>query len=158
MSQYVSVKDAAAALGLSELTVKRRIKAGTLKGQQEKTTTGFRWLVELPEGISIDTSTPSEDSKDEGWIELVSELRQQNDWFKQELDKRGREVSELHILLRREQEANEQLRLTQSIAAVSSDTVPATSGEAVSDISSTNGHNSPNFSRKGFWARLFKTA
>lgn len=48
---WVTVKEAAQALGVSEDTIQRRRKAGALPSQREpmKTGSGFRWLVEIPD-------------------------------------------------------------------------------------------------------------
>jgi excisionase family DNA binding protein len=46
---YVGIKEAAEVLGVSQDTIRRRIKAGELEGQQEPMGSGFRWLVEVPE-------------------------------------------------------------------------------------------------------------
>jgi excisionase family DNA binding protein len=46
---YVGIKAAAERLGVSQDTIRRRIKAGELEGQQEPMGSGFRWLVEVPE-------------------------------------------------------------------------------------------------------------
>ena len=45
MLQRLPVDQAAVALGLSVATVKRRLKRGDLRGEQEPTPSGFRWLV-----------------------------------------------------------------------------------------------------------------
>lgn len=45
--QRLPIADAAAALGLSEKTVRRRIKAGTLAAEQVRTAQGFLWLVDV---------------------------------------------------------------------------------------------------------------
>jgi excisionase family DNA binding protein len=42
-----SVQEAAARLGLSEKTIRRRIKAGTLSAFQRPTSQGFEWRVQL---------------------------------------------------------------------------------------------------------------
>jgi hypothetical protein len=57
MLQRLSVEDAARHLGLSQQTVKRRLKKGTLRGEQEPTSTGFRWYVVLDTpGTTVDVS------------------------------------------------------------------------------------------------------
>lgn len=45
MPHRLPVDLAARELGLSVATVKRRLKRGTLRGEQESTPSGFRWLV-----------------------------------------------------------------------------------------------------------------
>lgn len=45
MLQRLPVDQAAVTLGLSVATVKRRLKRGTLRGEQESTPSGFKWVV-----------------------------------------------------------------------------------------------------------------
>jgi hypothetical protein len=45
MLQRLPVDQAARELGLSVATVKRRLKRGTLRGEQERTPAGFKWYV-----------------------------------------------------------------------------------------------------------------
>ncbi len=46
---YVGIKAAAERLGVSQDTIRRRIKAGEIEAQQEPMGSVFRWLVEVPE-------------------------------------------------------------------------------------------------------------
>jgi hypothetical protein len=46
--QAVSIPEAARALGVSLITIRRRIKRGELRGQRLKTPQGFEWRVILP--------------------------------------------------------------------------------------------------------------
>src|SRR5438874_2271333 len=106
MSRFVPVRDAAITLGVSEMTLKRRLKAGTLSGQREQTPYGYRWLVELPDE---DLATPeSEFTGTDGHIcsqcaELVGELRRDKDRFWSKVEARRQEVRELHVLLQQAQ-------------------------------------------------------
>lgn len=57
---WVTVKEAAQALGVSEDTIQRRRKAGALPSQREpmKTGSGFRWLVEIPDDLAGAAAKP----------------------------------------------------------------------------------------------------
>lgn len=48
---FVTIKEAAARLNVSQDTIRRRLKAGEFEGMQEPTgsRSGFRWLVEVPD-------------------------------------------------------------------------------------------------------------
>lgn len=117
MRQWLSIKDAATTLKISELTVRRRMKAGVLPARQEKMVKGYRWLVEVTvDDLSPDqTAPPAAPAADSGglsgWADLVRELRNQNDRYKEdlcrrdrELETRAREVAELHVLLQQEKQ------------------------------------------------------
>ncbi len=47
-TEWLPMDEAADRLGVSVDTVKRRRKAGQLRGQHEQTPSGYRWLVEVP--------------------------------------------------------------------------------------------------------------
>jgi hypothetical protein len=49
MMERVSIKEAAERLGVSQDTIRRRLKSGGLAGEREKTPQGFVWRVELPQ-------------------------------------------------------------------------------------------------------------
>ena len=115
---WVTVRDAAALLVVSEDTVRRRLKAGTLPARHEPTRSGFRWLVEVPDPAPEDAPAapphaPSPDSDGApanghatevaALRELVDVLQRERATLVEELDARRREVSELHILLGRAQ-------------------------------------------------------
>jgi excisionase family DNA binding protein len=44
----VSIAEAARRLGISQDTVRKRLRLGELAGEQVRAPGGFRWLVELP--------------------------------------------------------------------------------------------------------------
>jgi hypothetical protein len=46
---FIPLPDAAERLKLSESTIRRKIKRGELRAQQEETIQGYRWLVEVPD-------------------------------------------------------------------------------------------------------------
>ena len=115
---WVSVRDAAALLTVSEDTIRRRMKAGALTARQEPTPSGFRWLVELPDPEPQDAPAapphkPQPDSDGApanghaGEVialrELVATLQRELETRNEELAARRCEVSELHILLGRAQ-------------------------------------------------------
>ena len=117
---WVSVRDAAALLTVSEDTIRRRMKAGALVSRQEPTPSGFRWLVELPEpplqdapaegpqipGADSDGAPASASAKghvgeEAALRELIATLQRELETRNDELAARRREVQELHILLGR---------------------------------------------------------
>ena len=103
----ISIREAAQLQGVSQDTIRRRIRRGELKAHQEPTPQGFRWLVELELEVAQaePTQTQGQGIGDahagEGQVlrELVETLRSQVQGQGEELEARRREVSELHILL-----------------------------------------------------------
>ncbi len=90
----VTIKQAAAYLNVSEITVRRRIKKGDLLAVKEETPQGFVWMIELAEVAEHDhppdlvdhvVSTHATDQR------LIAELENQIAWLKSELDDRKRE-------------------------------------------------------------------
>jgi hypothetical protein len=107
--ELVTVPEAARRLGVTEDTVKRRLRKGELQGERKARPQGYTWMVELPDeesGTDSTVSSPSDDTVDHqvsnGEIrrleEMVSMLQHQ-------LEVREREVQELHVLLQQAQAA-----------------------------------------------------
>ena len=114
----VPVIEAARSLGVSEETIKRRIRRGELNGQQQPRPQGYVWMVDIPEEVLAstsqhDTTTTHDDDTDHntssGEIrrleEMVKLLQQQLNVYQEELEYRRREVQELHVLLQQAQAA-----------------------------------------------------
>jgi hypothetical protein len=117
----VSVIEAAQILGVSTHTVKRRLKKGELKGEQQATPQGFVWLVEVADdpvelesavadgSRATPTATPEWTSHYEEVIELLKSDLEARDkqigFLKEEMESRRREVQELHVLLQQAQAA-----------------------------------------------------
>ena len=103
----ISIREAAQLQGVSQDTIRRRIRRGELKAHQEPTPQGFRWLVELEEEVAQAEPTQTQElgigdaQAGEAQVlrELVATLRSQVQGQGEELQARRREVSELHILL-----------------------------------------------------------
>jgi len=159
MGRWVPVREAAAALAVSEDTLKRRIKAGTIEGRQEKTDKGFRWLVEVPDDLSEPESGDNQDT-----AELIQSLKHQVTWLEGELEFRRREVAELHVLLQQQSQ--------KAIPAPVEPYLPQTKGNTVEEppyMSPQAPIHGPEISRpsiargteisvpskQSFWKRLF---
>jgi len=93
MTQRVPLREAAARLGVSVDTVRRRLRRGELTGVQAPTPQGFTWLVDVPEEAA--QAPPPLTGETDALRSMVEVLRDQ-------LDARTREVSELHVLLERQ--------------------------------------------------------
>ena len=106
---FVTIQEAAQRLGVSQDTVRRRIRKEELQATQTPTPQGFRWVVELEDLEEDAQAAPTpphradiggaqvEDGQDVR--ELVDALRSQLQSQGEELVARRREVQELHVLL-----------------------------------------------------------
>jgi hypothetical protein len=102
---WVSLKQAAVRLGLSEKTIRRRVAVGRLEGRKLSTPTGPAWLIRVDdvpptvprEGVGIGTAAPTPD----GLVELLRML-----------DERDRTIMELSGRVGYYQAQTEQLRET----------------------------------------------
>jgi transposase-like protein len=105
-----SIAEAARRLGISQDTVRKRLRLGELAGEQVRAPGGFRWLVELP-GEHAEPQgqgeTPQEGiTREAPYVrELVDSLQAQIRAQQEELEARRREVEQLHILLQQAQAA-----------------------------------------------------
>ena len=105
----VSIKEAAQRLGVTEVTIRRRIRDGHLHAHQQPRPQGFTWVVTLPDqgeeasspsGQSIDGNDGVEDSRREDVLEDI--IRRQDETIhhlRHELETRGKEIEQLHILI-----------------------------------------------------------
>lgn len=125
----ISVVEAAKVLGVSEETVKRRIRRGELQGQQYPRPQGHVWMVDLPsdpvnstihhdirttprEFIDHDTDPAVRDGEISRLEETLSILRTQVEaqekyieGYQQQLDAKDRQIEQLHVLLQQAQAA-----------------------------------------------------
>ena len=113
--QAVTIPQAAQALDLSVITIRRRLKRGELRGQKVATAAGFEWRVLVPSALvdaaedkrpaqGATQSTPYQEDKGTDQ-RLIEALQTQLAEMRIELEARRREVQELHVLLARWQPA-----------------------------------------------------
>jgi hypothetical protein len=141
-SRWLPVPEAAVALGVYTITLKRHIKNGKVTARREEMDRGWRWLIEVSDDQVVE---PEELDRTE---DLISALRSQVEWYQQQLATRDREVSELHILLQRSQQIHQLPPPVQEYQP-----------EAASILRDTSTDASPKQERsRGFWQRLFGTA
>ncbi len=110
----VPIAEAARRLGVSVDTVKRRLRNGELQGHKQPGRGGFSWLIEL-EGSSPSnnwgnaSANATDASVNDGQVqvlhELVEVLKNEVGRLKGELEAKGREVQQLHVLLQQAQTA-----------------------------------------------------
>jgi len=94
----VGIAEAARMLGLSQDTVRKRVRSGELAGEQERAPGGFRWMVDLD--VELDPPPVGGDPRGNGRSDaLVDVLMAQVQDLREQLDARTREISELHQLM-----------------------------------------------------------
>ena len=108
--ERVSIPEAARRLGVTQETIRRRIRKGELAAYQEPRPQGYVWFVDVPEEELPSEEPPYADFKkktDE--VELLREmmelLREELKTKDRQLEAREREVQELHVLLQQFQMA-----------------------------------------------------
>ena len=112
----LTIQAAAQSLGISEITVRRKLRTGQLSGHQEDLPNG-RWWVEIPDeqlfgsGRATPGSRPEdqpakgqEARSQEGHLlqDLVDVLKDQVANLQHHLEIREREVGELHVIIQQQ--------------------------------------------------------
>ena len=137
MSRQIPIKEAAEALGVAEITVRRRIKANELLALKHETPQGYRWLVVLEDDVHdvpdqlashppdhlLDpvpatlTQTPDHHPNTDRLIRSLEDrlafAEDQIRFMQTQLHERTRETEQLHILL------------SQALQALPSGVIPA---------------------------------
>ena len=108
--ERVSIPEAARRLGVTQDTIRRRIRKGELAAYQEPRPQGYVWFVEVPEEELSSEEPPYPDFKEEpSEVQLLKEmmelLREELKTKDRQLEAREREVQELHVLLQQFQMA-----------------------------------------------------
>lgn len=115
--ECVTIKEAAERLGVSQDTIRRRLKMGELTGEREKTRQGFIWRVELPSELDLQPTpekqaAPSRDGIVElaqlrervtGLERLADELKSERDAWREQAARDGEAARELRIMLQHAQ-------------------------------------------------------
>ena len=93
----MSIKDAAAYFGVSDKTIRRRIKAGELQAQQSE----GRWIVEVVQSNVQPDVAPS--------IGETQQLRAENEHLRQSLARRDTQICQLNTILALQTHQNDSL-------------------------------------------------
>jgi hypothetical protein len=111
--ELVTVPEAARRLGITEDTVKRRLRKGELQGERKARPQGYTWMVKLPDeeaetnSTVTDTGLPPDDDPVNHRVNSgeVRRLEEMVSMLQHQLEVREREVQELHVLLQQAQAA-----------------------------------------------------
>jgi hypothetical protein len=108
--ERVSIPEAARRLGVTQDTVRRRIRKGELTAYQEPRPQGYVWSVDIPEEkLSSEEPSYPDFKEEKNDVQLLREmmelLREELKTKDRQLEAREREVQELHVLLQQAQAA-----------------------------------------------------
>jgi chromosome segregation ATPase len=116
--ELLSIGQAVTRLGVSEVTIRRRLRKGELNGHKRQTPQGYVWLIELPDDVSEDNKNSDNGegeslselvaalrSQVEGQQELVDSLQAQVKVQQEELTAKNKQIEQLHVLLQQAQAA-----------------------------------------------------
>jgi hypothetical protein len=119
----VSIAEAGKILGLAEITIRRRLRSGEIKGHKRSTPQGYVWIVELSDEDLQRNCEHEEENEEHGSdpreVETADEvgyLRQMVEFLKEELKSRelswqqqfqakDKQIEQLHVLLQQAQTA-----------------------------------------------------
>lgn len=168
-TQRLTIKDAAAHLGVSENTIRRRLKSGKLQGEQEQTDQGYRWLILIdveeedpepdsgaqePHQADTQTGSPTVNQEDThpDTQRLIDRLTSENDRLLEEVAAARQEAADARAQAARERERSDTLILTalQRIEALSA---------SVSEREEAHGEDVEEADTgppEGFWRRLHR--
>ena len=101
----VSMEEAVRILGVSDATIRRRMRNGTLNGHKVPRLRGEAWRVEVPDAPSeaspaAGSSSDTSPGEAEGLRALVTSLERELDSRRQEAQQLHQEIQQLHVLLR----------------------------------------------------------
>ena len=91
----LSIPEAVHTLGLSQDTIRKRLRSGDLQGQKVKGAGGFRWEVFVADDPTVKSDT--NDDTDGG--ALVDQMQARIDSLETQLTTRAGEIDQLHRLL-----------------------------------------------------------
>ncbi len=98
-STWVALRDAAAILGVSTDTVKRRMQRGELERRRETIPQGFRWLVRVDPVISEATGSSERDETPAQGVAVPSPSPDVVAALLHELEVRNQEIARLHDIV-----------------------------------------------------------
>lgn len=161
MTERVPIKEAAARLGISPDTIRRRLKSGELVGERRATPQGFVWLVELPRDVQPTAPTETTNAAQaasvlvEDALEAVR-LRERVDGLERLVGDLQGERDAWKAQAERHEEASRELRILVQQAQALARALPATTG-ATEPQEATEAHRqaSSDPPMRGLWQRLW---
>jgi hypothetical protein len=108
--ERVSIPEAARRLGVTQETIRRRIRKGELASYQEPRPQGYVWFVDVPEEELAAEEPKNPDFKDDtSEVQLLREMmelvREELKTKDRQLESKDQQIKELHVLLQQFQMA-----------------------------------------------------
>ncbi len=108
--ERVSILEAARRLGVTQETIRRRIRKGELAAYQEPRPQGYVWFVDVPEEELPSEEPPYADFKEKAnetelLREMMELLREELKTKDRQLESKDQQIKELHVLLQQFQMA-----------------------------------------------------
>ncbi len=144
---WVALRDAAAILGVSTDTVKRRMQRGELERRRETIPQGFRWLVRIDPVISDVTGSSVSDETVSQGVAVPSQSPDVVAALLHELEVRNQEIARLHDIVAALTHAGEQRPVLTA-----GETPPTTSSDA---SGSPMSDDQPVHGLRTWWRRLW---
>jgi len=152
--ERVSVHEAAARLGVSEVTIRRRLRKGDLTAEKEVTPQGYQWRILLP--VTLEPPQKPDDAAPAapmggGDASVAVALRETIGVLERELAQRNTEIERLLTILSREQEIARaaQLQLPARTGEEDPSRTPPPDRGSVSDQASDH-------PQRGWWSRVVR--
>lgn len=127
---WVALRDAAAILGVSTDTVKRRMQRGELERRRETIPQGFRWLVRVDPVISEATGSSERDETPAQGVAVPSTSPDVVAALLHELEVRNQEIARLHGIVAALTHAVEQRPVLSTTVNNPEETVPEPPGSS----------------------------
>jgi hypothetical protein len=147
---WVALKDAAAILGVSTDTVKRRMQRGELEQRRETIPQGFRWLVRVDPVIAEASGSSERDENVSQGVAVPSQSPDVVAALLHELEVRNQEIARLHDIVAALTHAVEHRPVLPTTTTAPEETVSEPPGSPRSD-------DQPLQALRTWWRRLWSS-
>ncbi len=107
MTKSVPIQEAATLLGVSESTLRRRVRSGQVNAHQVETPQGFKWWVDLDIDDTSDYVSDQVNGQvdDQVHLNLLEEKERTIKFLAEQVEAQRQQIGELHVLLQSAQAA-----------------------------------------------------
>ncbi len=107
MTKSVPIQEAATLLGVSESTLRRRVRSGQVNAQQVETPQGFKWWVDVDIDDTSDYVNDQGNGQVDGQVpgDPLGEKERTIRFLAEQVEAQRQQIRELHVLLQTAQAA-----------------------------------------------------